>query len=319
MDDLKGVRVFLEVARLGSFAEAARQGGTTPATATRTVAALERSLGVQLLVRTTRQVSLTAAGAAFAARMAPILEDVDRASAEARGGEEGGLVGRIRLTAPMSFGLRVLPDLLNEFRKRHSRINLETVLTDEFVDIVGAGFDLAVRISTPPTDKSTIWRKLCVVERVLVAKAGAPATLATSPQELSTHELYAHSASARGEDWKLSGPRGQEHTVRAGTSLSTNNGDFLAKMLERGTGVALLPRFIVKDEIKSGALVVVLPEWQAPPLWLTLYYPPYERLPPLVATFSDFFERYVTVLRPIAAVLDDRVGEDQPDRSDIAG
>ncbi|MEL6235641.1 MAG: LysR family transcriptional regulator, partial [Pseudomonadota bacterium] len=166
MNDLKSIRTFLQVVRCGSFAGAARQMGSTPTSVTRAVAALERGLGVQLLLRTTRSVSLTAAGEVYALRMTPILEEIDRTTAEISAGGAPAS-GRIRLTAPMSFGLRVLPSLLAQFRAAHPSIDIQAVLSDEFLDIVGAGYDVAVRISRPPTDKSTIWRKLCLIERVL--------------------------------------------------------------------------------------------------------------------------------------------------------
>lgn len=303
MDDLKAIRTFLTVADLASFAAAARQMGTTPATVTRAVAGLEAALGVQLLLRTTRHVSLTSAGDAYARRVRPVLAAFDAIEAELRD-SQGPLRGRIRLTAPMSFGVRVMPRILADFRRAQPDVEVAVVLTDAFVDILEADYDLAIRISGPPNDKSTIWRKLCLVERVLVAAPGAAEATATHPEELRPERLFAHSAAARDEDWRLSGEGGEARTLRAGAQLSANNADLLVQLLAAEDGAALLPRFAAGPALAAGELVEVLPGWTASPLWLTLYYPPYERLPPIVAAFSEFFERHITEIAPLDTVLD---------------
>ena len=167
-------------------------------------------------------------------------------------------------------------------------------LTDALVDIVEERCDLAVRISGPPSDKSTIWRKVCEVPRHLVA---APALFnrlprPESPEELDPAVCMSYSSTGEAESWKLS-YGGRTRNVSAGVSVVSNNGDFLYELAKAGNGIALLPDFIVSDGIASGEVKAVLGEWAAPPLWLTLFYPPYEVLPPLVATFTDFFETHL--------------------------
>lgn len=301
MDELRAIRVFLAVAERRSFAEAARGLGLTPAAVTRAVAGLEESLGLQLLVRTTRQVSLTAAGAVYAARVAPLVEglaEVRRELAE----REGAEAGLIRLNAPLSLGIRVLPEVLRDFRAAHPGIDLAVHLSDGFVNIVEGSADLAVRISEPPTDKSTIWRKICPVERILVAAPGTPEAAADSPDALNPARCLGYSGTGQGETWALAGPS-RRRALRAGSRFTTNNGDLLARMAEQGAGVALLPRFIVAEALAAGRLVRILPDWAPPEIWLTLYYPPYDRLPARVAAFSDFFERHVTRVRPLSALV----------------
>ena len=296
MGELESLRVFLTVAELGSFAAAARQLAMTPASVTRTIAALERRLGMQLLVRTTRQVSLTSAGAVYAARVAPLSKALADAAAETR--EEQGITsGTIRISAPMSLGLKVLPPVLSQFSTLHPQTHVSLTLTDSFVDIVEDAYDLAIRISGPPDDKSTIWRKIFQVQRVLVASPdyltgrGMPLT----PEDLAAHCCLSYRFDAREEQWELTkGPSRRVH--KATGAFSANNGDLLARLAVNGEGIALLPRFIVDDDLAAGRLVEVLPEWSTPRIWLTLYYPPYERLPLKVATFSDFFETYITDL-----------------------
>ncbi|WP_180901620.1 LysR family transcriptional regulator [Martelella soudanensis] len=297
MKALNDIRVFLSVAELGSFAAASRALAMTAPSVTRAVGALEERLGVQLFVRTTRQVSLTSAGAIYAARMRPLLKAFDDASEEVRE-REAAVSGHIRLNAPLSLGQQILPDVLSGFRSQHPAISLSVTLDDSFVDIVTAPFDLAIRISGPPEDKSTIWRKLCPIRRVLVASPGFLATNGTpeTPDDLSA--CLAFDAEAATETWELTSA-GKRRRVRAGTTFAGNNGELLARLAENGEGVALLPHFIVEDALGEGRLTQVLSGWTPPELWLTLYYPPYDRLPVRVARFSDFFEAYVTRVRPL--------------------
>ncbi|MBW4021980.1 MAG: LysR family transcriptional regulator [Proteobacteria bacterium] len=299
MGELESIRTFVAVAEQRSFTAAARQLGMTPASVTRTISALEERLGVQLLLRTTRQVSLTSAGAVYAARVAPLAVALTAAAEETR--ELHGLTsGLIRVSAPMSLGLKVLPAVLSQFAAIHPRTHVALTLSDSFIDIIEESYDLAIRISGPPSDKSTIWRKICKVPRVLVA---APSYLGVkgrplTPDDLAGFDCLSYGDDARGEQWDLS--RRQTHrTHKAAGGFSANNGDLLAQLAVNGEGIALLPRFIVEKQLLSGALEQVLADWSAPDIWLTLYYPPYEQLPLRVATFSDFFEVYVRETRPL--------------------
>src|SRR5690625_3951226 len=301
MGELEFIRVFLMVAELESFAATARQLGMTRAAVTRAVAGLEERLGVQLLVRTTRQVSLTAAGAVYAARVRPLAEGLAEATEETR--EAQGITsGQLRISVPMSLGLKVLPSLVPAFAALHPQTRLALRLSDRFVDIVEEDYDLAIRISGPPTDKSTIWRKVCMVPRVIVA---APAYLKArgtpqTPDDLAGHSCLSYQAEAREEVWELS--RGASHRRhKADGTFSANNGDFLAQLALEGAGIALLPRFIVEEDLAAGRLVDTLSDWSAPEVWLTFYYPPYEQLPLRVATLSDFFETYIKETRPLCS------------------
>jgi DNA-binding transcriptional LysR family regulator len=293
MGELEAIRTFLTVADQSSFSAAARLLAMTPASVTRTVSALEEQLGVQLLLRTTRKVSLTSAGAAYAARVAPLIEGLARATEETRDLQKV-TAGSLRVSAPMSLGMKVLPTVLSQFSIMHPRTSVAIELSDRFVDILQENYDLAIRISGPPTDKSTIWRKIRPVSRLLVA---APSFLARHgtpklPEDLTTLECLSYHDQSKTETWELSRP-GQVRTVEARGRFSINNGDFLCKLAIAGEGIALLPRFIVDEELRAGKLVEVLPGWNTPEIWLTLYYPPYEQLPLRVATFSDFFEAFI--------------------------
>jgi DNA-binding transcriptional LysR family regulator len=291
--DLKPIRVFLEVAKLQGFAAAAKSLGMTAASATRIVAKLEEKFGHQLLIRTTRQVSLTSTGALIAARYQPILDafdqvklDLDREMQPHR--------GRLSINAPMAFGLRLMPGLIDSLKLAYPNIDLDVRLTDRLVDIVAEVCDLAIRVSEPPTDKSTIWRKLCEVPLKAVA---APSLFErfprpTSPDELDPKICLSYGDGLDSEVWRFE-KEGRKRAVTTGMTLHSNAGDLLYRVTRKGLGIAVLPEFLVSDGIEKGEVEVVLPDWKLPSLWLSLYYPPYEALPPLVATFTDFFEAYL--------------------------
>jgi DNA-binding transcriptional LysR family regulator len=297
--ELESIRTFIAVSEQRSFTAAARQLGMTPASVTRTISALEERLGVQLLLRTTRQVALTSAGAVYAARVAPLATALTQAADETR--ELHGVTsGLIRISAPMSLGLRVLPAVLSQFAAIHAQTRLALTLSDSFVDIIEDQYDLAIRISGPPSDKSTIWRKVCKVPRVLVASPSYLLAHGTplAPDGLPSFGCLSYGEHGLDELWELS--KGQSHrSHKARGGFGANNGDLLAQLAVNGEGIALLPRFIVEEELRSGTLVSILGDWSAPDIWLTLYYPPYELLPLRVATFSDFFEFHVKETRPL--------------------
>ena len=293
MQDLKSVRVFLEVAALQSFAAASNSLRMTPATVTRIVAKLERDLGKQLLLRTTRRVSLTSTGALVAARYRPLVEAFDKVEQDLER-EIQPHRGRLSVNAPMSFGLRMMPKLVESFRLAYPNIDLNIQLTDRLVDIVSETCDLAIRVSGPPTDKSTIWRKLCEVPLQVVA---APSLFERHPVPKTPEDLNHEICLSYGEEdspevWQFE-KGALKRPFTAGRSIHTNNGDLLYQFARSGAGIVMLPEFHVAHGIASGDVVPVLEDWSLPPLWLSLFYPPYEALPPLVATFTDFFEAFL--------------------------
>ena len=305
MEDLKPIRVFLEVARQLSFSKAAQALRMTPASVTRIVAHLEDALGQQLLLRTTRQVSLTSAGAIVLARYTPLVAAFDRAAEEIAGARRPDR-GRLRINAPLSMGMRVLPGLVDSFRLAYPHIELDMHLTDALVDIIETECDLAIRISGPPTDKSTIWRKICQIPRIAVA---APAlfdriAMPDSPDALNHDVMLSYSAAGTPEMWAFR-KGAQRRTVRAGRQVMSNNGDFLYGLAAAGAGICVVPDFIARAGLETGKVIEVLPDWVISPLWLTLFYPPYAQLPPLVGTFTDFFEAY---MREMDGVVFDQLG-----------
>lgn len=288
MNDYKALRTFLMAAEKRNFAQVARELDMTPAAVTRAIAALEDDLGVQLFVRTTRQVSLTTDGAVYAAQIQPAFEALENARKDVMNTHKADY-GRLRISAPTWFGQQVLPSVLAGFQKRYPKISFEVSLGDGLVNIIDDDFDLAIRISAAPSDKFTIWRKISVVKRILVAAPGSRFADMQHPSELTPDDCLAYSGESRRENWVLFDGGGST-SISAGRAFSANSGEVLARMAADGIGVALLPTFHVAEHLHSGKLVNVLPGWAPPDLWLTLYYPPYQSLPPRIASFSKFFE-----------------------------
>ncbi|MEL6921524.1 MAG: LysR family transcriptional regulator [Pseudomonadota bacterium] len=293
MIELKPLRVLRAVSDLKSFTHAARALDLAPASVTRIISQLEKDLGMQLLVRTTRQVALTSAGATVLARYRPLLEGFETVTRDLQRAVQPNS-GHLRLTAPVSFGVAVLPEVMAGFRLAYPNISVEINFTDTLLDVIEENCDLAIRVSGPPTDKSTIWRKLCEVPRQIVA---APSLfdrvpLPRHPNDLRDDLLMSYSDTGERELWEIS-QAGTTRTMRSGTKILSNSGDYLLGMAIAGEGICVLPDFITKDALAAGDIVVVLPDWTIRSLWLTLFYPPYEQLPPIVGTFAEYFERFV--------------------------
>ncbi len=285
---LEQITTFLAVAEGGSFADAARRLNVAPSSVTRTVSDLEQRLGVQLLVRTTRRVSLTQAGTAFRAQVQPLIGGLVRAQDDVRA-YQTSLKGTLRVSAPLSFGLHRLAEALLAFRAQTPDVELAISLTDRFVDILTDDLDMALRISGVPTDRSTIWRKIAPVPRSLIA---APAYLAShgtpqTPADLMHHTALAYAHLADGDTWQLTDPHsGLTEPVRVPSLLTCDNGDLLVQLAIAGQGIALLPDFLLRDAIAAGQLTRLLPGWRPPDIWLTAYFPPYQRLPAALDRFT---------------------------------
>jgi DNA-binding transcriptional LysR family regulator len=293
MGQMEQIRVFASVAEHDSFAQAAKHLNISASAATRHVSELERKLGVQLLVRTTRRVSLTLAGETYLTQVAPLLRGLEQADDSVRS-EQGQIVGSLRISAPPALRTRLLPDLVARFRALHPRVVLNLQLSSRFVDVVSEDYDMALRISEPPTDLSSVWRRICAVPRVLVA---APDYLIrhpdlTHPDALKSHDFLHYAQDNRSAPLILS--NGQTHArLRLEPRIITNNDDVLSDLAIRGEGITLLPRFIVADSLENGQLVELLPTWHPPEISLSIAYPPYTSLPAKVAQFTTFLESYI--------------------------
>jgi DNA-binding transcriptional LysR family regulator len=293
------IQVFLAVANQGAFGAAARQLNLSPSVVTRLVAELEAELGVQLLVRTTRKVALTQAGRQFLVKSKEALNLLQQAEAFVRA-EQNSLAGDLRVNAPLSFGLHFMATVAGQFRAQHPQVKLKLSLTDSFIDILTADVDMALRISEPPKDKSTIWRKICPVPRVAVASPHYLAERGTprEPKDLRDHMCLGYGNLAGGQNWVFTSQQGVKQVIAPICNIECDNGEVLADLAAKGEGITILPKFIVKNHLDQKKLKVVLTTWTLPAIWLTAYYPPYVKLPAKVAAFTTMFETTINASMP---------------------
>ena len=256
MDRLGDLDVFARVVTARSMSGAGRELNLSPAVISKRIRRLEERLGVRLLQRTTRQLSLTQAGQGFYERVISILASVEEAEAWVASGTNTAR-GILRVTAPTSFGrLHIAPHLAS-FLDRNPLVSVDLVLSDAFVDIVGESFDLAVRIADLQ-DSSLVARRLAPNHRVLcatpgyVARKGAPQAL----DDLAHHTLIAHNA----DQWRLDGPKGPV-SVKINGPLRTNSSEVVRETLLAGLGIALRSTWDVGPELRDGRLLRLLPAY----------------------------------------------------------
>jgi len=287
LPDLEGLAIFAKVLQMQSFGGAAAELQLSKATVSKAVSRVEAKFGVRLLNRTSRRLSLTEAGKQLAERAAHILAEGELAESEGIANAAAPR-GHIRLAAPMSFGvLRVAP-VLPEFLERYPEVSIDLHLSDAHVDLVGEGFDAAIRIAALP-DSSLVARTLAAMPRYLVA---SPRYLETfgrpnHPLRLTEHRCVGY-ASTAGDTWHFSHEQGDTATVRPTGPLRVNNGDAMMPLLVEGGGLGILPEFILREALDDGRLEVVLPDWKVSGgavHWVT---PPGGRRPKRVGLLGDF-------------------------------
>lgn len=286
LPDLEGWATFATVADHGSFSAAAIAIGVSKATVSKTVARLETALGQSLFHRTSRRLTLTEAGKPLADRARRMLAEASAAE-EAAHDAASAPEGRVRLAAPMTFGVTHIAPLIAEFLGRHPGIEIELALSDARVDIVAEGFDVALRIADLP-DSSLRARRLCTIASYIVA---APAYLErhgtpNHPGELGEHRLLGYTNITG--PWRFRGAGGAEVAVRAEGPLAANSGEALMPALIGGLGIARLPDFILGDTLRDGLLVEILSDWRPAAVGLHLMTPPSALRPARVEALIDF-------------------------------
>lgn len=291
LPDFEAWAVFAVVADALSFARAADELGLSKATVSKAVARLEGRLGARLFHRTSRRLALTEAGRLAREDAAGLLAAGE--AAEARALDANGVPrGRVRLAAPMSFGVAHVAPVLPEFLAAHREVSVDLHLSDALVDLVGGGFDLGLRIAALP-DSSLRVRRLCGVRRSLVA---TPAYLAhygppQHPEDLKARACLGYAYLPTPDRWPFTNAAGETVTIVPEGPLRANNADALAPALRAGLGLAVQPDFTIWDDLKSGRLERVMPDWQPPPIALNLVMPPGLPRPARVSALIAFLER----------------------------
>lgn len=265
LPDFEALAMVAKVAEERSFAGAARALGVSIATVSRAVTRLEERLGGRVFNRTSRRLALTELGQRLAERAARVLHEAEEA--EAAGRELSTRPrGTVRFAVPMSFGLRWVAPLMPAFFRLYPEVAVDMHLSDAHLDLVGEGFDAALRIALLE-DSSLVARRLCPMGRMLVA---APGYIARNgrprhPHDLAVHHGLGYAFRARGDAWRFTGPAGEAIAITPSGPLRVTNVDALLPTLLEGLGIAELPEFIAAEHLAAGRLEVLLPDWKIAP------------------------------------------------------
>lgn len=286
--NLEDLTVFVRVAEARSFSAVARAQHRSPKTVSKQIARLEQALGVTLFERNTRNLKITEEGRAIAERVrvaVAILDEVEELAA--RGSHQ--LSGTLRLTAPVPFGRKYVTAAIADFRRAHPQVGFELRLSDQVQDLYGENFDLAIRMGELE-DSRLLARRLADNRRVLVASPayvqhrGAPA----HPEELSAHDclLFAYPGLQQ-NTWRLSRNR-REAAIHVDGTLCSDNGDVLREWCLEGLGISLRETWDVHEELRTGRLVQILPEWESPKAQISAVRVRRDPVPRRLSAFIEF-------------------------------
>jgi DNA-binding transcriptional LysR family regulator len=286
MSRLEDMQIFVETVERAGFSAAAQRLGLSKQYVSARIAALEARLGARLLIRTTRKISPTALGLEYFERARRVIAEADDADAAVTS-QGSAPRGRLRLSAPMSYGMRHLASLLNAFVERCPEVAIDVDLNDRIVDLVSEGYDMAVRIGVLP-DSSLVARRLAPVRQWTVAspdylhRYGEPAT----PDALREHALvlYGH---ARPVVWHYR-IEGERQAVTVDGRLRANNGELLRDAALRGLGLTQLPEFLVVDDVREGRLRTVLDAFEPEPGASHVVYPSHRQPSGAVKALADY-------------------------------
>ncbi|MDN3987522.1 LysR family transcriptional regulator [Zwartia vadi] len=290
MDRFDAMRAFVAVVDAGSFVGGADRLQISKAVVSRLVAELEEHLGVRLLHRTTRKLSLTPEGDTYVGRCRNVLlelqeaeDDVTHRSAQAR--------GILRINVPVSYGLSHLAALWPAFMEKHPEVILDITLSDRVVDLVEEGYDLAVRIGK--LESSTlVSRRLSRTRMVLCASPGYIEKYSSPrmPEDLSQHRIFAYSLLSSGDQWLFTSEHDAKRqvSVRIAPVMRTNNGDTCRAAALQDQGIVLQPDFLIGDDIRTGRLVELMPAWRAGELGIHAVYPSRRYLSAKVRLLVDY-------------------------------
>lgn len=292
MGQLEDMAMFVRIVEAGSITKAAEQLNIAKSAVSRRLKELETRLGSQLISRTTRQSNLTQAGEQYYQRVSNILNEVDALN-EASSGAPTRIEGTLKMTAPLSFGLLHLKDVIDEYANQHPNLNFELDFSDRYTDLVEEGFELAIRIGEMQ-DSSYQAKRLSLIRHTLCAspeyldKMGTPKTV----EDLADHEFLQYSLS-KSSTIELIDEQGKRHQVEMNSKIKINNGDFMREMAVKGHGIIFLPTFIAYQAVASGELMPILQQYELPTLTAYAVYPKNRFLSQRCRYFIDFIaERF---------------------------
>ena len=257
MNQLEEMQTFIRIVEAGSITKAAEQMNTVKSAISRRLSDLETRLGISLLTRTTRSQTLTESGEQFYRQCIRIIDDINEVESSI-GSENKALTGRIKIAAPLSFGIAKLCPVLKQFHDLYPDIIFDIDFNDRRVDLIDEGFDFAIRIAHL-TDSSLIARRLSTVKLLHCAspeylqKYGLPLT----PNDLMNGHIKLHYHSAQ-DNWHFKDEQGKQYSIKLPKSMTVNNGDFACQAAISGWGIAYLPDFICSPALEDGTLIPIL-------------------------------------------------------------
>lgn len=296
MDRFLEMQTFSAVVDAGSFVKAAEALGLSKAAMSRYVGDLEARLGVRLLQRTTRRLSLTEEGQVFYALSKELLAGVEEAEAEVSS-RSANARGLLRVNAPVTFGILQLAPLWGVFLGRYPNVTLDVTLADRVVDLVEEGYDVAIRIAALPSS-TLISKRLASTRVVLCAspqylqRQGVP----QHPAELTRHAVISYSYLATRDEWHFEGPQGPV-SVKTAPCMHTNSGDTCRAAALAHQGVILQPTFLVGADLAAGRLVELMPEFRSVELGIYAVYPTRKHVSPKVRALIDFLAEHFAQAR----------------------
>lgn len=288
LPDFEAWAVFAAVVEQRSFSAAADALGVSKATVSKAISRLEARLGTTLFHRTSRRLTLTDSGRALSEHAQRIRQEGEAAE-EAAFESASAPAGLVRLAAPLTFGIQAVAPTLCDFLAQYPGIKIDLRLSDAFVDIVGDGIDIALRIAELP-DSSLRARRLGPMASHVVAapayfdRVGRP----RHPADLARHACFIYTNTNNPDVWRFRKAGGEEAVVRVDGPMRTDSGDAMLPGLRAGLGVARLPGFLVRDDLASGALEPVLADWSAGAAALHLLTPPGTLRPARVEALIEF-------------------------------
>lgn len=301
MDRLLAMQTFVRVVETGSFSAVAREQSSSQSSISKQVAALERHLGVKLLTRTTRTLSLTDDGERYFEDARRLVAEVAEAEGQLRRGEQQ-LSGWLRVAASVGFGVRVLMPHVRSFLAAHPSVKVDLRLHDGFIDLVEHGIDVAARIGML-SDSTLVARRIGSIRRALVASRGyvraatADRPLPRVPEDLKHHPCIVYTELRSRNLWDFSAADGSSVSVRVEGPLQSNTSEIVRASVLGGLGIGYSPTWLFQDLIETGEVEVLLPDWQATPLPLHVVSPPQRRHAAKVRAFSEHLARSLGALR----------------------
>lgn len=289
MNKITALNVFRRVVEMGTFKAAADDLCLSQAAVSKNINELEEFLGIALINRTTRRMSVTESGMAYYGQICNVLDQLAAADQSIMASSFTPK-GRLRISAPMSYGLIKINPLICEFKRRYPDISIEVILSDTYVDMVDQGIDVVIRGGSALDDSTLRSRPLCQIRRVLCASPDylAEAGKLTHPEDLQAHHCLVYSLSSSPRKWFFSqGEQGVVVALRS-SSYAVNNGLALKQAALHGLGVVLIPEEIVATELAAGTLIPLIPEWKPDTHSLFAVYPFHKEQSQQVRLFIDF-------------------------------